>query len=113
MVTKLPKKNEAVYAILSDGSIVKHIWEGTAQQMRTYWQGNYFETPKAAGEEKQRRVMEAVKAVQPHHAPAPLFKPESIEVAEVNGKESLVMDGMAVDFETLLKICQEYKKQHG
>ena len=115
MITKLPKKKDKVYALLSDGSVVTHIWEGNLQQQRMYWQGNLFESAKAASDEKQRRVMAAMRETNPHRAPQlkPLYKAENVSVTEENGKEYLVMDGTAVDFETILRVCQEFKKQHG
>ena len=114
------KDEQEVYALLFDGSIITHYWKGTQQQRAALWQGNIFLSREEALEERKnrfKRVITSDKQTQPKATG--LYKASIVGVIseEVNGKEKLeklCLDGITADFETILKVCEEWKAQaHG
>lgn len=114
------KDEQEVWALLFDGSIVAHYWKGTRQQRAALWQGNIFLTREEAISERQKRVRKVITSVKQTRPKATgLYKASIVGVIseEVNGKEKiekLCLDGITADFETILKVCEEWKAQnHG
>ena len=101
---KLPQDKQKVYGLLATGDIVTHHWSGNTVEKNMWRQGNIFETEDEAVKAKQKRVLEAMRE-QDKYAKA------FLQIRSEGEKDFLVVDDRyIIDFEDLVKLCEDYQK---
>lgn len=101
---KLPEDKQKVYGLLSTGDIVTHHWSGNTVEQNMWRQGNIFETEDEAIKAKQKRVLEAMREQDK-------YTKAFLQIRSEGEKDFLVVDDRyIIDFEDLVKVCEEYQK---
>lgn len=95
-----PKDKEKVFALLADGSIAVHYWSNNKTEVNMLIQGNIFMTRREAEKERLRRFNKALMLERP-----------SVQIRREEKRDVLVIaDRYAIDFKSLLEVCEEYQK---
>lgn len=96
-----PKDKEKVFALLADGSIAVHYWSDNKTENNMLLQGNIFKTEDEAKKERANRLSKALGAIA---------RP-SVQIRREKKRDVLVIaDRYAIDFKSLLEVCEEYQK---